>query len=65
MAQARLLDDIGRLAEGRANEVASGAPLRRLRYLASFYRKMASTINGRVNELSDEFLRHGPDEDLR
>ncbi|HUH78007.1 MAG TPA: hypothetical protein VLZ53_11635, partial [Devosia sp.] len=39
MAQARLLDDIGRLAEGRAKEVARGVSLRRLRYLASFYRK--------------------------
>jgi DNA-binding transcriptional regulator GbsR (MarR family) len=65
MAQARLLDDIGRLAEGKAREVASASPLRRLRYLASFYRKMASTITGRVHELSDEFMRHGPDEDLR
>lgn len=65
MAQARLLDDIGRLAKGRASEVASGEPLRRLRYLGSFYRKMAGTIVGRVDELSDEFLRHGPDEDLR
>jgi DNA-binding transcriptional regulator GbsR (MarR family) len=65
MAQARLLNDIGRLAEGRASEVASGPPLRRLRYLASFYRKMAGTITGRVDELADEFLRHGPDEDLR
>lgn len=65
LAQARLLDDIGRLAEGRAGEVASGASLRRLRYLAAFHRKMAATITARVGELADEFLRDGPDEDLR
>lgn len=65
MAQARLLDDIGRLAEGRAKDVTSGASLRRLRYLSAFYRKIARTIAGRVDELSDEFLRDGPDEDLR
>lgn len=65
MAQARLLDDMGRLAAGRANEVASGASLRRLRYLAAFYRKMATTITSRIDELADEFLRYGPDDDLR
>lgn len=64
-AQARLLDDIGRLAESRAHAVAGGETLRRLRYLASFHRKMAAAITGRIAELSDEFLRHGPDEDLR
>ncbi|WP_188767658.1 GbsR/MarR family transcriptional regulator [Novosphingobium endophyticum] len=64
-AQARLLDDIGRLAESRAHHVTSGETLRRLRYLASFHRKMAATITGRIEELSDEFLRRGPDEDLR
>lgn len=63
--QARLLEDIGRLAESRAHSVAGGETLRRLRYLASFHRKMAATITGRIAELSDEFLRHGPDEDLR
>jgi DNA-binding transcriptional regulator GbsR (MarR family) len=65
VGQARLLDDIGRLAEGRARDVASGETLRRLRYLGSFYRKMAATITERVGELADEFLRRGPDEDLR
>ena len=65
VAQARLLDDIGRLADSRAGEVARGETLRRLRYMASFYRKMATTISARVGELTDEFLRHGPDEDLR
>lgn len=65
MAQAGLLADIGRLAEARARHVAGGDTLRRLRYLGSFYRKMAATIAGRVEELSDEFLAHGPDEELR
>ncbi len=65
VAQARLLDDIGRLAEARARSVASGETLRRLRYLGSFHRKMAKTINDRIAELSDEFLRQGADEDLR
>lgn len=64
-SQARLLDEIGRLAESRARSVARGETLRRLRYLASFHRKMAATITGRIQELSDEFLRHGPDEELR
>lgn len=63
--QARLLDDIGRLAETRASSVAGGDTLRRLRYLASFHRKMAATISERIAELSDEFLRRGPDENLR
>ena len=63
--QARLLDDIGRLAEGRSRSVAKGQTLQRLRYLASFHRKMATTISRRIAELADEFLRHGPDEDLR
>ena len=69
IAQARLLDDIGRLTQVRAAEVADGTSggeaLRRLRYFASFYRKMAATITGRVDQLTDEFLRHGPDTDLR
>ncbi len=65
MHQARLLDDIGRLADARAGDVASGDSLRRLRYLAAFYRKMAKTITGRIDELTDEFLRYGPDEELR
>lgn len=65
VAQARLLDEIGRLAEARGRTVAEGETLRRLRYLGSFYRKMAATITGRVDELADEFLRHGPDDELR
>lgn len=65
VAQARLLDDIGRLTAGRADAVASGPTLHRLRYLAAFYRKMATTIIERVDELTDEFLREGPDDDLR
>jgi DNA-binding transcriptional regulator GbsR (MarR family) len=65
MAQARLLEDIGRLAEARAGTVALGETLQRLRYLGSFYRKMATSITSRVAELSDEFLRDGPDEELR
>lgn len=64
-SQARLLDDIGRLAESRSRSVATGETLRRLRYLGSFHRKMAATIVGRIDELQDEFLRHGPDEELR
>lgn len=64
-AQARLLDDIGCLAEGRAQSVTSGDTLRRLRYLGSFYRKMATAIHDRIAELSDEFLRHGADEELK
>lgn len=63
--QARLLDEIGRLAESRARSVATGDTLRRLRYLASFHRKMAATIAGRIEELSEEFVHHGPDEELR
>lgn len=63
--QARLLDDLGRLAELRARSVTSGEALRRLRYLGSFHRKMAATITGRIAELSDAYLRHGPDDDLR
>lgn len=65
MAQARLLDEIGRLAEARARDVATGETLRRLRYMGSFYRKMAATVTARVTELADEFIAHGPDEDLR
>lgn len=63
-SQAHLLDEIGRLAESRARSVAAGDTLRRLRYLASFHRKMAATITSRIGELSDEFLRHGPDKEL-
>ena len=40
------------------------APLKRLRYLASFYRKMSATIT-RIADLADEFAARGPDEDLR
>lgn len=65
MAQARLLEGIGQFAEINARDVASGETLRRLRYLASFHRKMAATISSRVAELADEFQAHGPDEDLR
>lgn len=65
VSQARLLHDIGRLAERKSRDIAQGETLRRLRYLASFYRKMAAAIIGRVDELSEEFLHHGPDEDLR
>jgi DNA-binding transcriptional regulator GbsR (MarR family) len=65
VSQARVLDEIGRLAESRARSVATGETLRRLRYLASFHRKMAATITERIQELYDDFLRLGPDEDLR
>jgi hypothetical protein len=65
VAQATLMGDLGRLIEGRAASVAQDDTLRRLRYLASFYRKMEATIVGRVRELSDEFVRSGPDEELR
>lgn len=65
MAQARLLDDIGELAEARARSVTRGDALKRLRYLGSFYRKMSATVTERVAELKDEFIRHGPDEELR
>jgi hypothetical protein len=65
ISQAHLLDGIGRLAEARGSSIASGETLRRLRYLGSFHRKMAATITGRIGELSDEFLRHGPDQQLR
>jgi DNA-binding transcriptional regulator GbsR (MarR family) len=64
-SQAQLLNEIGRLAESRARSIATGETLRRLRYLASFHRKMSATITGRIQELYNEFLRHGPDEDLR
>lgn len=65
LAQARLLEDIGRLAESRSRFVAKGETLRRLRYLGAFHRKMSATITGRIAELSEEFLRKGPDEELR
>ena len=65
VAQAHLLDEIGRMAGSRADAVASGQTHRRLRYLGSFYRKMAATITGRIAELQDEYLAHGPDEDLK
>jgi hypothetical protein len=65
VTQAHLLDDIGRMAGFRAGEVAEGQTLRRLRYLGSFYRKMAATIIGRIAELQDEYRAHGPDEDLK
>lgn len=65
VSQARLLDEIGRLAESRSRSVATGETLRKLRYLGSFHRKMAETIVGRIDELSDQYLRLGPDEDLR
>lgn len=64
MIQARLLDEIGRIAESRARAVASGETLRRLRNLASFHRKMAATITTRVAELSEAYLRDGPDAEL-
>lgn len=63
--QARLQDDIGRLVESRSRAVAGGETLQRLRYLGAFHRKMAATITGRIAELSDEFARLGPDEELR
>lgn len=65
VSQARLLDDIGRLAESRSRSVAEGETLRRLRYLGSFHRKISVTISKRIATLSDEFLRNGPDEELR
>ena len=65
ISQATLMGDLGRLIEGRAAGVAEDDTLRRLRYLAAFYRKMEATIVGRVRELSDEFIRLGPDEQLR
>lgn len=64
-AQAALMGDLGRLIERSAKGVAEGDALTRLRYLGSFNRKMEATIQQRVRELSDEFLTHGPDEDLR
>lgn len=65
LAQASLMGDIGRLVEARARTVAQDDTLRRLRYLGAFYRKMEASIAGRVAELSDEFVRFGPDEDLK
>lgn len=65
VGQARALDDIGRLAEARGAGVARGETLQRLRYLGAFHRKMAATITGRIAELADEFIRLGPDDDLR
>lgn len=65
VSQARVLDDIGRLAEARSRSVAKGETLRRLRYLGAFHRKMSATITERIAELSEEFLRNGPDEELR
>lgn len=64
-AQAALMGDLGRLIEGRARTVVEGETLRRLRYLGSFNRKMEATILGRIQELSEEFIAHGPDEDLK
>ena len=64
-AQAALMGDLGRLIESRARKVASDDTLTRLRYLGSFNRKMEATILGRIRELHEEFLTHGPDEDLK
>jgi DNA-binding MarR family transcriptional regulator len=64
-AQAALMGDLGRLIEGRARTVSDGETLRRLRYLGSFNRKMETTILGRISELSEEFVAHGPDDDLK
>ncbi|MCT2398780.1 GbsR/MarR family transcriptional regulator [Novosphingobium mangrovi (ex Huang et al. 2023)] len=65
VAQAGLLDEMGRLAQSRAPVVAEDETMQRLRYLGAFHRKMAAAITGRISELHDEFLTHGPDEDLR
>jgi DNA-binding transcriptional regulator GbsR (MarR family) len=65
VAQAALMGDMGRLIERSAAAVAEPSALRRLRYLGSFHRKMEAAIVGRVRELTEEFHRFGPDEDLR
>jgi hypothetical protein len=65
LAQAALMGDLGRLIEARAAKVAEPGALRRLRYLGSFQRKMEAAIVGRVRELTDEYARFGPDEDLK
>jgi predicted transcriptional regulator len=65
LAQAALMGDMGRLIEQRAGVVAQPGALRRLRHLASFYRKMEAAIVGRVRELTDEYVQFGPDEELR
>jgi hypothetical protein len=59
------MGDLGRLIEGRARSVATDETLRRLRYLGSFNRKMEAAILGRIQELAEEFVAHGPDEDLK
>ncbi|TCM16142.1 hypothetical protein EDF56_108131 [Novosphingobium sp. PhB165] len=64
-AQAALMGDLGRLIEERARGISEGETLRRLRYLGSFNRKMEATILGRISELSDEFIAHGPDAELQ
>lgn len=65
VVEARLLDEVGRLVESRSRSVAKGETLRRLRYLAAFHRKMSAAITGRIEALTEEFLREGPDSDLR
>jgi hypothetical protein len=65
LAQATLMGDLGRLIEARARQVAKDDTLQRLRYLGSFYRKMEAAIAERVRELAEEFIRNGPDEELK
>jgi predicted transcriptional regulator len=65
LAQAALMGDMGRLMEQRARAVAQPGAVRRLRYLASFHRKMEAAIVDRVRQLTDEYVQFGPDEELR
>ena len=64
VAQAHLMGEIGRLVQGRAAGVAEGETLQRLRFLGSFFRKMETSITGRVQELTDEFAEAGEPVDL-
>jgi DNA-binding transcriptional regulator GbsR (MarR family) len=54
-AQATAMGELARMLETRGAAVAEGDTLRRLRYLASFYRKMDAAISGRIRELTEEF----------
>lgn len=59
IAQASLLGDLGSLVQDRADAVAEGRVLRRLRNLSSFFLKMEATIRGRIEELTEEAIREG------
>lgn len=58
-AQARLLGNLGRVMEARAEAVGQGDVVQRLQYLGSFYGKMEASIIERIEVLTDEAYRDG------